>query len=570
MRKLVVLCLAAGLALASSEQWIGHRPAMCRPIPNPQPGVFPSTPMSFLGTSDTLSYDDGMPTNNWIWYEANNGWGMKFISPSDNVTLAGALIYPVGGDVTNKAIVEAYTDDGPGGSPGTGVFSDTVDVTPGQWNLVPISVNVVASNFYVFYIQYADSSGHLAFGIDAAPNAPQHRKWRRYSGAFSEDNTPGDWLIRAVLDWTPQDTNGSAFRFATTVIDDTLPDINFPIRAHVKNLGSSTLPSGTPVRLRIAGPGGYEYQDTVTTTAALNHGATAMMNFTPVWHIPNQPGNYNIKVWTEAAGEMYPFDDTIAWDLGCAKWIDYFNEATQWIRYTWVAAERAVQFDPADFSLEYPVGVSRARVGFFNSPDHPWLDTSFTLRIYGDDGYEVLYESQTLEATPGAPAAFTTCDIDPVVVIQSGTFYVAVEPGTGGFPSSYSDTLSQGHSYTGSPGAWAPYNYGEFFMSAAAQGNVGVEEGYEPGIKSPNLRITNHPNPVNDLVTLKWQVPSRMPVSINLYDATGRMVRNLYAANDKARTGTLTVDTKSMAAGIYLVRLETSQGSATHKLVIQR
>ena len=61
-----------------------------------------------------------------------------------------------------------------------------------------------------------------------------------------------------------------------------------------------------------------------------------------------------------------------------------------------------------------------------------------------------------------------------------------------------------------------------------------------------------------------------MPISVNLYDATGRQVRNLYAANEMARVGTITVDTKSLAAGIYLARLETAKGSATRKLVIDR
>jgi hypothetical protein len=61
-----------------------------------------------------------------------------------------------------------------------------------------------------------------------------------------------------------------------------------------------------------------------------------------------------------------------------------------------------------------------------------------------------------------------------------------------------------------------------------------------------------------------------MPISVNLYDATGRLVRNLYAGNEMARVGTITADTRSLAAGIYLARLETAKGSATRKLLIDR
>jgi hypothetical protein len=99
---------------------------------------------------------------------------------------------------------------------------------------------------------------------------------------------------------------------------------------------------------------------------------------------------------------------------------------------------------------------------------------------------------------------------------------------------------------------------------------VFVEEGPGPGFFGPSLKITNYPNPVRDRVTLKWQVPRSMPVSVNLYDATGRLIRNLYTANDRAIAGTLALDTRSLAAGIYLVRLETADGSATRKLVIDR
>jgi hypothetical protein len=573
MRKLIVLCLAVGLALASGEQWIGRSQAVCRPIPNPQPGIFPFSPELFPGT-DTLKYDDGTPGQSWYWFVAGNGWGMKFISPSDNVTLAGALIYPTTLGANNQAIVYAYTDDGPSGSPGTMIFADTVNVTPDQWNYVPVSVPVVASNFYVFYVQAHDSASGPMFAIDANDNAPMHRKWVLNGGTFSEDNTHGDWLIRAVLDWTPQDTNASAFEFAPYWTRDTVPNINLTIRAMIRNLGSDTLPVGTPVRLSITGPNSYAYNDTQPTAAALKHGATAQINFAPAWHIPNVAGMYNIKVWTEAAGEKWPADDTIAWDLSCAKWIEYVNEAKlAWI--TSAGPDKATQFDPAYFSLTYPVGLTRVRAEFYLHPNIPWSDSSFQFLIYGDDGATLLYESETLEAPAGMPGTPIAYSFDSTLVFTSGTFYVAVSSVTqNGRPTVFADSVVSGHhSYSGSGSTvWTPTQapIGEWFISAVVLSNYGVEEGFEPGLRNPSLQITNYPNPVTDQVTLKWQVPSSMPISVNLYDATGRLARNLYTANDKARVGTLTMDSKSLAAGIYLVRLETAKGSATRKLVIDR
>jgi len=597
----------------------------------------------------------------------------------------------------------------------------------------------VASNFYIFYKQVGVNPNCPGLSIDANNNAPSHRKWATDSaGSYSEDNTKGDWMIRAVLDWTPQDTNASAVWFATNMPKDTLPNIYFPVRAVIKNMGNDTLPIGTPVRLRITGPDGYDYQDTMATTTPLRHGATAQMSFSPTWHIPNVPGDYEIKVWTEAAGEMWPADDTIAYDLNCMHWIQYHVDANlHWL--TWAAPERAVKFNPADFGLQYPFGISRVKADFYWHSSYPWDDTSFTFKIYGDDGQTLLYQSETLEAIPGTPGAYRSCDLDSMLIISSGTFYVAVAPvSSTGFPSICADSSLVGdHSYWNSPGAWILWTpgtglHGDFFISAAVrestglgsserwigwsedprrtipdppaavQGNVGsansvqriglserlhytipdpqpgtfpfwpmlfpnvadtlkyddntpanawcqnvagggwgvkfispadsvilagalvhfysgwpvpgdtwaslrvyaddgiggapgtelyavdsfsitrgawnfvplapvaVEEGFEPGLSGPSLRITNCPNPVTDQVTLRWQVPNSMSLSVNLYDAAGRVIRNLYAANDKARAGTLTIDAKSLAAGIYLVRLETAQGSATRKLVIDR
>jgi len=122
MRKLVILCLAVGLALASSEQWIGRSANPHYTIPDPQPGVFPASPMLFTDGTDTLKYDDNTAANAYASRTADAGWGVKFISPSDNVTLAGALLYfysgwPVPGGT--KARVKVFADDGIGGAPGT-------------------------------------------------------------------------------------------------------------------------------------------------------------------------------------------------------------------------------------------------------------------------------------------------------------------------------------------------------------------------------------------------------------------------------------------------------------------
>jgi hypothetical protein len=575
MRRVTVLCLLAGVALVfGAERWLEPSPARQYAIPVQEPGIFPAGPQWGTFALDTLKYDDNMPANAWAWNQAGNGWGMKFISPTDNVTLSGALIHfysnwPQPGGT--RALVKVYADDGPGGTPGTELWhSDTLTITRGQWNFVSIGEPVVGSNFYIFYVQTDSYPNCPGMTIDAFENAPMGRTWTYSAGSFAEDAYRGDWLIRAVVDWTPQATNATTMYFTSNMPRDTVPNVNFQVKAMIKNLGTNALPMGTPVRLHITGPQSYTYDDTVTTAANLQRGQTQACNFTPAWRVPATSGNYHIAVWTEAAGEEWPADDTITYDLSIARWIEYANYNN--LAYlVWPTPERATLFDPAEFQVNYPVGLSRVRSQFYLHPTYPWPDTTFRFKIYAEDGVELLYESEDIEARPGTPGPIVAYDLDSMLIFPAGMFYVAVAPAhSSGHPSTCTDDSSDGRSWYGSAGNWSLWTQsGEFFISASVQGGVGVEEGYSPRLRNPTLAIENSSNPAGRRVTVHWQVPQTGPVSVGLFDATGRLVQNLYSA-EQGRSGRFSFDLDRFAAGIYLVRLECADGATTHKLVIGR
>ncbi len=572
MRKiaLVGLTLVVGLALAGAERWLSPTPTVHYTIPNPEPGIFPPAPEVFLSVTDTFKYDDNMPASAWAWNQGGNGWGVKFISPASSFTLSGALIHfysgwPVPGGT--RALVKVFADDGPGGSPGTEIWhSDTLNITRGQWNYIPIGEPIVGTNYYIFYVQVDSYPICPGLSIDAANNAPSRRMWSMLGGSFSQDARRGEWLIRSVVEWDPPTTDAAALYFATNMPLDTVPNVNITVRATIKNLGTNQLPIGTPVRLRISGPQGYVYEDTMTTSANLVRGQTAQMNFSPAWRVPSTTGNYRIAVWTEAAGEMYPYDDTIIYDLSVARWIEYANyNNPRWL--TWAGPERATKFNPAEFGIQYPVGVSRVRTQFYLHPQYPWPDSTFKFKIYADDGSTLLYESGNIEAPAGAPGPVIAYDLDSMLVLPSGEFYVAVAPvHSSGHPSSLADDTSNNRSYYGLPGSWIPWTSGELFISASVQGGVGVDEGYNPNLRNASLRFSN---PAHDRLLIHWQVPSVSSVDIAIFDATGRLVQNLYSG-DGVRAGRATVDLNLLPAGIYLVRLQSPAGSATQKLIVNR
>lgn len=573
MRKIVLACLVLGvaLALADSEQWFGPNPTIHYQIPNPEPGIFPPAPEVFTPDLDTFRYDDNVAWSAWAYNQAGSGWGVKFISPASSFTLSGALIHFYSGwpdPGGTRALVKVFADDGPEGKPGTKLWeSDTLTITRGQWNYIPMDEPIVGSNYYIFYVQVDSYPICPGLSIDMARNAPSQRMWRYAAGGFAEDFTAGDWLIRAVVDWTPPTIDAATIYFGLSMPRETVPDVTLPIRAVIRNLGTDTLPIGTPVRLHITGPDGYTYDDTMPTTAKLARRQTAQIVFSPAWRIPRTEGDYSISVWTEAAGEMYPNDDTIIHNLSAARWIEYANfNRPYWI--CWPTPERGTKFNPATFGLQYPVEIKRVRTQFYLLlPQQPWPDSTFRFKIYAGDGVTLLYESPDLEAPPGMPGPSIAHTLDSIITIQSGEFYVMVAPvHPSGHPSTCCDDTLKNRSYYGSPGNWTLWPYGEFFISFSVKPPVGVEESYNPNLRNASLGFSN---PATDRIEIHYQVPAVSRLKLSIYDPTGRLVRNLYSA-EATRSGRVAVDLKSLAAGVYLVRLESPSGSATKKLIINR
>ncbi|HSY75951.1 MAG TPA: T9SS type A sorting domain-containing protein [Bacteroidia bacterium] len=79
-----------------------------------------------------------------------------------------------------------------------------------------------------------------------------------------------------------------------------------------------------------------------------------------------------------------------------------------------------------------------------------------------------------------------------------------------------------------------------------------------------------YPNPVFGTGTVKYLLDETGTVSINMYDVTGKVVKNIY--NGQANKGLQIVDFDSsdMPAGIYFCRLESAHLTQTQKVVITR
>lgn len=78
----------------------------------------------------------------------------------------------------------------------------------------------------------------------------------------------------------------------------------------------------------------------------------------------------------------------------------------------------------------------------------------------------------------------------------------------------------------------------------------------------------NYPNPFNPSTTIPYKVARTGNVKIELYDVTGRLVRTLVDRQMQPGSYRITVNMRSLSSGLYLYRMQTSQGTQSRKMLL--
>jgi len=109
----------------------------------------------------------------------------------------------------------------------------------------------------------------------------------------------------------------------------------------------------------------------------------------------------------------------------------------------------------------------------------------------------------------------------------------------------------------------APYTKAAYFTRSDW---TGIAE------EKPKDRISNSvrlaPNPSRDLAKLSYSIKNQGNVKISLYDVTGRMVNDLVNEIKPAGEYTTNIASKSLAPGIYFIKVNTPDGDSTERLTI--
>lgn len=90
------------------------------------------------------------------------------------------------------------------------------------------------------------------------------------------------------------------------------------------------------------------------------------------------------------------------------------------------------------------------------------------------------------------------------------------------------------------------------------------------GLTAGELKFNIYPNPVTQVTAIKYNIPHEDVVEISVYDAAGRLVRELVNRVHQSGSYVINLDTNALTQGVYFVKLGLSNQSVVQKVVLVR
>lgn len=122
----------------------------------------------------------------------------------------------------------------------------------------------------------------------------------------------------------------------------------------------------------------------------------------------------------------------------------------------------------------------------------------------------------------------------------------------------------------------AGYPYDGYRVFGALYTDVGLEEGPEFSVQGPEFALRHcAPNPFSASTTIKYTIPARDRVALNVYDSSGRLVSQLVAGektpgSHRAKWNGRDASGRELPSGIYFYRLLWGGRTATRKMILLR
>ncbi|HTW92050.1 MAG TPA: T9SS type A sorting domain-containing protein [bacterium] len=329
--------------------------------------------------------------------------------------------------------------------------------------------------------------------------------------------------------------------------------------AVVKNYGNQA-EAGYQTYFKVLRQSGTTLFSDSTWASPSNAGQTESLPLAGQWR-PATNGTYVIKIYTKMSGDMLAANDTATIELHVVSMpaLLTYDSGTPPSSMYWNA--------PGGFGNRfvppvYPCSIQGARVYMQENA----VTSTPSISICAPDSLgapgAVLYESTVTVSS----AAWYTVTPSSAVVIDSGAFFVCAMSDTTGEPSFGMDSVpplsNQGWENSG---VWAPSRDGDVrdvAANATISGPVGILEPVKATpIRAP-ARIDVNPNPFGGMTTIRLLNPTGLEKAVELYDATGSVVRTLSLSRDQA-----ILDGRHLAGGIYFARVAGAEAPVAKVIV---
>ncbi len=338
------------------------------------------------GTNDTLrkvfrvgwleeqKYDDSISVRDSSFVFERFGWGAKFINELylEFPVLVESVKYhfSVTDTLSNKFRIRICDDDGTGG-PGKPLYESGILTAVSGWNVFDLTLDSIAiwdSSFYVFFIQVEGKPLSPKLSRDAA-RSNDASYWVCCDTSYIQDFTPGDWMIRCVLNYQIEYPRPNADDFRTVFIGS--PEENVVVRppnrtfipwARIENWGWQSW-INVPVICSIISLSAPSIPYFSQKTVDLNPTNDTILNFDP-WLTNFSGGLARITIRTQLLPDMDPANDA--------------KEETIFIHPS--------AFTGQDFSIYDYRWIDSDTIG---GPSFAWIDTTqpwtYFPRVQGDD-----------------------------------------------------------------------------------------------------------------------------------------------------------------------------------------
>jgi hypothetical protein len=284
------------------------------------------------------------------------------------------------------------------------------------------------------------------------------------------------------------------------------------------------------------------------TVPAMSPGQTDSLVLPSTWR-PTTNGTYIIKINTKLTGDMLAANDTAKVELRVIT-----MPAT--LTYDGGTPGNSMYWNgPGGFGNRFVPPVYPCSISAIRQHMTATAATDVQMAVFDDDGPGGSPGTILFADTVSVSAAnWYSVSLPSPVVVSDGPFFVGTTSQVSGSPSFGMDSLPplsfQGWEYTG---VWAPSRDAsarDICANATVSGPVGIMEELEPVAPPVPARIDVNPNPFGTQTTIRLLAPRGTETAIEVYDATGSIVRTL-----TLERGGAVLDGRMLADGIYFARV---------------